>query len=165
MEFDCKLTKAEMREAVRLNRTKAGRLWWLLRYLRLIMVFGVLLVVMIANLRSRVPNWGAVVGLAAAAAFLAVVAVWSWSFRDRRKVQRMNAAGERMTIDANGITTLDAAGTKTFTPWAQFRQWREGQQVFTAGNGKRFCTIPKRAMSEMQVAEVRGILQTQVRGQ
>jgi len=165
MEFECKLTKTEASEAVRLNRTKVSRLWWLLRYLRLIMVFGVLVVVTIANLRSRTPNWPAVVGLAFAAAFLAIAAVWSWSYRDKRRAQRMNAAGERMTLDANGISTVDAAGAKTFTPWAQFRDWREGKHVFTAGNGKKFCTIPKRAMSEAQVAEVRGILQTQIRTQ
>ena len=162
MEFECKLTSTEVREAVRLNRTKVSRLWWLLRYLRLIMVVGVLVVVTIVNFRSRVPNWGAVVGLAFAAAFLAIVAVWSWAFRDRRKVRRMNA-GEQMTIDTNGIGTANAKGATSFTPWTQFQNWREGALVFTAGNAKGFLTIPKSALSELQVTEVRGILQARVR--
>ncbi len=163
MEFACKLSNAEMREAVRLNRTKVTRLWWLLRYLRLIMVVGVLLVVMVANLRSHHPNWSGVVGLAFAAALLAVVAVWSWSFRDRRRVQRMNGAGERMTIDGNGIGMANALGATSFAPWAQFRGWREGRLVFTVGDAKAFRTVPKSALSEVQVAEVRGILQAQIR--
>ena len=163
MEFAYKITNAEMREAVRLNRTKVARLWWLLRYLRLIMVVGVLLVVFVANLRSRTPNWGAVVGLAFAAAFVAVVAVWSWAFRDRRRVQRMNAAGERTTIDANGIGTTNAQGATSFAPWSRFHGWREGRLVFTVGDAKAFRTIPKSALSETQVAEVRGILEAQIR--
>jgi len=163
MEFAYSLTNAEMREAVRLNRTKAARLWRLLRYLRLIMVVGVLLVLMVANLRSHHPNWAAVVGLAFAAAFVAVVAVWSWSFRDRRRVRRMNGAGERMIIDANGIGTANAQGATSFAPWSQFRGWREGGLVFTVSDAKTFRTIPKSALSEMQVAEVHGILQTQIR--
>ena len=164
MEFQCKLTNAEMREAVRLNRTRAARLWRVLRYLRLFMVVGVLLVVIVFNLRSRTPNWSAVVGLAFAAAFVAVAAVWAWTFRDRRRVLRMNA-GERMTIDANGIGTAKAQGATSFTPWTQFQNWREGALVFTVGNAKGFLTIPKTALSEAQVTEVRGILETQVRAQ
>ncbi len=162
MEFECKLTNAEMREAVQLNRVRAARLWRVLRFLRLFMVVGVLLAVMVSNLRSKTPNWGAVVGLAFAAAFLAIVAVWSWAFRDRRKVRRMNA-GEQMTIDANGIGTANAKGASSFTPWTQFQNWREGVLVFTVSNAKGFLTIPKSALSEMQIAEVRGILQSQVR--
>lgn len=163
VEFACRLTSTEMREAVRLNRTKVKRMWWFVRNLRLIMIAGVLLVVMVANLRTGRRNWGAVVGLACAGALLAAAVKWSSSFSSKRMAKRINAACEQMTVDANGIGTANALGTTTFAPWSQFRGWHEGRLVFTVGDAKAFRTIPKSGMSEMQVAEVRGMLQAQIR--
>jgi hypothetical protein len=162
MEFACKLSNAEMGEAVKLNRTKVSRMWWFVRNLRLIMIVGVLLAVMAANLRTGSRNWGAVVGLACAGAFLAAAVAWSSSFGTKRMAKRINAACERMSIDGNGIGTANALGMTTFAPWSQFHGWREGRLVFTVGDAKAFRTIPKSALSEMQVSEVRGILQAQI---
>ena len=163
MEFECKLSDAEMREAVGLNRTGAGRTAAVIRNVRLAFILVVLLVVIVANLTGGSRNWGAVGGMVAAGVFL--VAVWAWSagLRTRRMAKRINAACERMTVDANGIGTADALGMTTFASWSQFHGWREGKLVFTVGDAKAFRTIPKSALGEMQVGEVRGILQSQIR--
>lgn len=163
MEFECKLSNAEMQEAVNLNRSAVGRTASVIRNVRLGFILVVLVIVIGANLTGGSRNWGAVGGMIAAGAFLIAVWVWSTRLRTRRMAQRINGACKRMTVDVNGIGAADAMGMTTFAPWSQFRGWREGKLVFTADDAKGFRTIPKSAMSEMQVAEVRGILQSQIR--
>jgi len=76
---------------------------------------------------------------------------------------KANAGCERMAVDARGIATSTSNGSTTFSPWSQFKRWKEGRLVFTVSDGKAFRTIPKSAIGEIQAGEVRGILQTQIR--
>lgn len=163
MDFECKLSNAEMREAVSLNRGASGQVWWVLRNLRIVLILVVLLAVIAANLKGGARDWSAVAGLVAAGAFLIAIRLWTSGLRTRRMAKRINGACERMTVDLNGISTANALGMTTFSPWSQFRGWREGKLVFTVGDAKAFRTIPKSPMTEMQVGQVRGILQTQIR--
>jgi hypothetical protein len=133
-----------------------------LRNLRIFEIVVVLLAVIVANVKEGGHNWGAVAGLAVAAALLIGFRMWSAGRGTRRMAKRINGACERMTVDVNGIGAANALGTMTHAPWSQFHGWREGKLVFTVGDAKAFRTIPKSAMGEMQVGEVRGILQTQI---
>src|ERR1700683_3478507 len=96
MEFECRLSEAEMREAVHLNRTAGGRVAWVMRNLRVILVLAVVLAVIVANLTGGTRNWAAVAALVCAGAALVAISVWSDSFGIRQMAKRINAACVRM---------------------------------------------------------------------
>jgi hypothetical protein len=109
---------------------------------------------------SRLGNFGILVGPEAV-----VLAIYWWriSRRVAGMTARVNAVTERITLDASGIKALSCSESMTYLPWSHYKFWEEGRLVFTVGNGKTFRSIPKRGMSEVELSEVRGILQSQIR--
>ncbi|MGA2350271.1 MAG: hypothetical protein ABSF70_07560 [Terracidiphilus sp.] len=78
-----------------------------------------------------------------------------------RTAKALTASGARMSIEAQGITTVLANGSRTFEPWSAFTRWREGELVFTVGNTKNYRTISKSALG-MYADELRSLLLSQV---
>lgn len=164
MDFACKLSNAEMREAYRMNQS--WRFWiMMIRHNLYAVVFTIAIAISIATSISEHKrlDW---TNTALAVAFEGLVVGFYW-WRISRKFKKMaaqaNTACERMTVDAKGIATSTSNGSTTFSPWSQYKRWKEGKLVFTVTDAKAFRTIPKSAMSELQAGEVRGILQSQIR--
>ncbi len=137
MNVPCQVSAAEMREAYRLNLTKA--FWWkaALGNFRTLVYFGVLVALIGAKLAGDASiQWTGV-----AVIFGLVVLFFALYL----------------------ITAETTNGTRTFTPWAAISRWREGKLVFTIGEAKAFRTVPKGALGEMQSAELRSLLLSQIR--
>jgi hypothetical protein len=164
MELECKLTNAEMRDAFRMNLTWRFWLQTLRHSIWVVLFFIALVAGLLADAaQHKHPDWtNEAIGFGFEA-FLVLLYLWKVERQIKKMAKLMNAQCERMSVDAHGIGTSTALGATTFSPWPQYRRWKEGRLVFTVGDAKSFRTIPKRAMSEMQVAEVRGILQSQIR--
>jgi hypothetical protein len=164
MTIECNLSKAEMSEAFRMNLT--GGFWFrtMLGNIRAIILVGVVLFAAGAKIMNHdTHDWQSIGILFAVAAALVALYVWRLSSTIKKTAAKVNTACDRMTLDSQGIATASTGGSTSFTPWSQFKKWKEGKLVFTVGDGKTFRTMPKSAMSEMQVGEVRGVLQTQIR--
>ena len=164
MEFECKLSHTEVREAYRMNQS--WRFWMMMiRHNLYAVVFTVAITIAIVTSIAdhRRLDW---TNTALSVAFEGLIIGFYW-WRISRKFKKMavkaNASCDRMTVDAKGIGTSTGNGSTTFSPWSEYKRWKEGKLVFTISDGKGFRTIPKRALSEMQIGEVRGILQTQIR--
>lgn len=164
MEFECKLSKTEVREAYRMNQS--WRFWMMtIRHNLYPAVFAVVIVVGVVTsiAENRRVDWEST---AIAVAFEGLIVAFYWwrvTYRFKKMAAKANAECERMVVDARGIATSTSSGSTTFSPWSQFKRWKEGKLVFTLSDGKTFRTIPKSAIGEIQAGEVRGILQTQIR--
>jgi hypothetical protein len=164
MDFDSKLSNAEMREAFWMNQTWQTWFGPLARKLHVLVfvaaaAMGVMLDV-VEHQHSRLGNVGILVG---PEAIVLVIYWWRISRRVAGMTARVNAVTKRITLDASGIKALSRSESMTYLPWSNYRFWKEGRLVFTVGNGKTFRTIPKRGMSELELSAVRGILQSQIR--
>jgi YcxB-like protein len=164
MEFQCKLSHTEVREAYRMNQS--WRFWMMMiRHNLYAIVFTIAIVLAIATsiTKHRHLDW---TNTAISVSFEGMIVGLYW-WRISRKFKKMalkaNASCDRMTVDVRGIATSTNNGSTTFSPWSEYKRWKEGKLVFTIGDAKAFQTIPKSAMTEMQVGEVRGILQSQIR--
>ena len=164
MVIECKLSQAEMSEAFRMNLS--GGFWFkaILSNIRAIVLIGVVLIAAGAKImKGDTRDWQSIMVLLAIAIGLVALYVWSVTRSLKKTAAKINAACDRMTLDTQGLTAASATGATSFTPWTQYRRWKEGKLVFTVGDAKAFRTIPKSAMSEVHVGVVRGFLQTQVR--
>jgi hypothetical protein len=164
MVIECKLGKAEMNEAVRMNLS--GGFWFgtILRSLRVVIILGIVVTAGAVKLMNHdTDNWGPIGVLLAVAALFVALYIWRFTNSIKKAAAKVNSACDRMTIDGQGLTTSNAGGGTTYTPWSQVHKWKEGKLVFTVGDAKLFRTIPKTGLSEMQIGEVRGILQSQIR--
>jgi hypothetical protein len=166
MEFDCKLGHAEVREAYRMNQS--WRFWMMMirhNLYAVVFTLAVTIAIVTSITEHRHLDW---TNTAISIAFEAAIVGFYW-WRVSRKFKKMalnlNASCDRMAVDAKGITTSTYNGSTTFSPWSQYKRWNEGKQMFTVTDGKAFRAIPKSGMNEMQIGEVRGILQTQIRSQ
>jgi len=157
--------REEMREAFRMNLTPKFWLKAIFSNVRTLIYLGiaVALIVQILMKGGGKAEWEHV-GLILA---LAVLFIGLYLFRLSRSIHKtagtVNAACCEMLLDAHGLTSKSSSGASIFTPWADFNRWKEGKSVFTVGDKKEFRTIPKGSMSEPEIAEVRGILQSQIR--
>lgn len=164
MEFDCKLSHSEAREAYRMNQS--WRFWMMtIRHNLYPAIFAIAIVVGIAaNISEhRRVDWSSTGFAVAIEGFIVAFYWWRVRYRFKKMAAKANAGCERMMVDARGIGTSTSSGSTTFSPWSQFKRWKEGKLVFTVTDGKAFRTIPKSAIGEIQAGEVRGILQTQIR--
>ena len=163
MVIECKLSKAEMSEAFRMNLS--GGFWFrtILGNVRAIILVGVVFFAAGAKIMNHdTRDWQSIGLLFVIAMGLVALYVWRLSSSIKKTAANLNTACDQMTLDSQGIATANVTGSNTFTPWSQFKRWKEGKLVFTVGDAKAFRTIPKSAMTEMQVGEVRGILQSQI---
>ncbi len=164
MVIECKLSKAEMNEAFRMNLSGSFWLATILRSIRvIILIVVVVAVASVKILNHDSENWGQVAILLAFVLLAVVLYFWRIGNAIKKSAAKINTACDRMTLDGQGLTTANAGGGNSFVPWSQLHKWKEGKLVFTVGDPKGFRTIPKSAMSEMQVGEVRGILQSSIR--
>jgi len=132
-----------------------------LRLLLLLAVVGAAVIAKIAHQDGR--DWQGIVSSLAVALLLIGFYVWRLLNTVKQGAAKVNAACDRMTLDTQGITSANAAGATSFTPWTQYQRWKEGKLVFTIGDSKNFRTVPKSAMTESQTGELRGLLQSSIR--
>jgi len=164
MVLECQLKPAEMREVFRMNLSKG---FWVrivvinIRLLLLLAVVGAAVIAKIAHQDGR--DWQGIVSSLAVALLLIGFYVWRLLNTVKQSAAKVNAACDRMTLDPQGITSANAAGATSFTPWTQYKRWKEGKLVFTIGDSKNFRTVPKSALTESQAGELRGLLQGSIR--
>jgi hypothetical protein len=160
MTVTCSLSAAEMREAFRLNLTPG--FWWkaALGNSRAL-IYVIVLIALIAT-RGRGADWHQVALLVGLVAFFFAM----YSLRLHRNLSRqakaLNESCKAITVDGQGVTAEASNGSKTSIPWSAIHRWREGKLVFTFGDAKAFRTIPKSALGELQTAELRSLLQSQI---
>ncbi len=164
MEFDYKLSDAEMREAFRMNQSWKFWVHPLRKKLHLsLMIIAFVLGIALDVVEHQQSTWANLSILLGPEVLVLVVFWWRVSRSVSQMAVKVNAATATIRLGAFGIETRSRNGSTTSVPWSHYDRWNEGKLVFTAGSGKTFRTIPKRALSEMQIGEVRGILQTQIR--
>jgi hypothetical protein len=164
MDFDYKLSNAEMREAFWMNQT--WRTWFgpLGRRLHvLVFVAAAAMGVMLNHVQHQHSRLGNVAILIGPEALVMAVYWWRIAHRVADMTARVNKATKRISLDASGIKALSRSESMTCLPWSHYQFWKEGKLVFTLGNGKTFRTIPKRGMSEVELSALRGILQSHIR--
>jgi hypothetical protein len=158
MNVPCKVSAAEMREAYRLNLTAA--FWWraALGNFRTLIYLGVLVVLVGAKISGDSSiQWSGI-----AVIFSIVVLFFGlYLFRLHRNIMKtarqLYESCTALQIDGQGITADSTNGSRTFTPWSAI------SLVFTIGDAKAFRTVPKSALGEMQSAELRSLLLSQIR--
>lgn len=164
MTVPCKVSTAEMREALRLNLTSS--FWWKTAFgnFRGIVYLIVLIAVIVTKLKGDTPvEWQGILVL------LAVVIVLFGLYLARlhraivKKATAINEACATLTIDGQGLTAEMTNGSRGFTPWSATKRWREGKLVFTIGDAKNFRIVSKGAIGEMQSGELRSLLLSQIR--
>jgi len=161
MTVPCALSAAEMREAFRLNLTRS--FWWksILGNPRSI-TYLVVLIFLIAT-RGRNADWRQVAILTGLVSFLFAMYTLRLYLAVNKQAKALNESCSSITIDGQGVTAESANGSRTSIPWSAIHRWREGKLVFTFGDGKTFRSVPKSALGELQVAELRSLLQSQIR--
>ncbi len=164
MTVPCQVSAAEMREAYRLNLTTA--FWWkaALGNFRTV----VYLVVLVALVGAKLAGDASIQWTGVAVIFgIAILFFCLYLFRLHRTIvktaKKLYESCNSLQIDGQGITAETSNGSRTFTPWSAISRWREGKLVFTIGDAKTFRTVPKGALGEMQSAELRSLLLSQIR--
>lgn len=164
MTIECKLSNEDMQEALRLNATPWFWFKALLSNLYAVICIVVALVAAVVNIVNPfTANWNGIIIVFLLGAMLIGFTLQRLRRSIRKAAAGINAQGAQITLDAKGLSIVSIIGATSFTPWSQYRQWKEGALVFTIGDLKEFKTLPKSAMSDTQIGEVRGILQTQIR--
>jgi hypothetical protein len=153
-----------MREAFRMNLTPSFWFRSAVRNARLVIYLIVLIVILVVGTRgaNSMPTRG-IVGLVFAIFLLLALYLWRMHRTLEKSAKALNESCKTLTIDSQGMTAEGANGTKNFIPWSAIHRWREGRLVFTVGDAKSFRIVPKSALGEMQSAELRSALQSQIR--
>ena len=164
MTISCKISSAEIREAFRMNLTPSFWIKSALGNTRVIIYIVILIVAIVAGTRNpnQLPT-RTISGLIALIILFIVLYLARLHRTLEKNAQALNESCVTLGIDAQGLTAEGANGTKTFVPWAAIRRWREGKLVFTLGDSKSFRVVPKSALGEMQSAELRSLLLSQIR--
>jgi hypothetical protein len=163
MVVECQLNYAEMSEAFRLNRTPVFWFKAAVANLRAIILIIVVAAMGTAKIVNRDQgNWQPIVGLVGFAIVLFLLYVWRQRKGVKKALAQMNAVCSEMTVNAEGVKLSSAIGAMNFTPWSHFTKWSEGNLVFTIVEAKGFRALPKRALTDSQMTELRGMLQTQI---
>jgi len=162
MIVPCGTSAKELREAFFLNLNAAACLRLTLSNGRLFAILCIALVVIISQIVKGKGDLGIVLVMAAPVALILGFIWLRLANSLGRAAKALTASGARMSIEAQGITTIRANGTRTFEPWSTFTRWREGELVFTVGNKKSYRTISKSALG-MYAGELRSLLLSQVR--
>jgi hypothetical protein len=158
----CGTSAKELREAFFLNLNAAACLRLSLGSGRFLGILIVALIVVVGETVQGKANMETVLILAVPVA-LALGFMWLRLTNSlRRAAKALTASGARMNIETPGITTILPNGTRTFEPWSVYTRWREGDLVFTVGNGKTYRTISKSALG-MYGGELRSLLLSQIR--
>jgi hypothetical protein len=164
MDIPCKVSTAEMREALRLNLTAA--FWWkaALGNFRALAYLVVLIVLIATKIKGDTTvQWQGILVLVGVLVLLFGLYLGRLHRAIIKRATQINDACSVLTVDGQGINAEMANGGRTFTPWPAIHRWREGKLVFTIGDAKTFRVVPKSALGEMQSAELRSLLLSQIR--
>jgi hypothetical protein len=164
MTEPCKVTTAEMREALRLNLTSS--FWWKAAFgnFRGIVYLIVLAAVLVTKLKGDTTvEWQGILVLLGFVVLLFGLYLGRLHRAIIKKASAINDACSMLTIDGQGLTAEMTSGSRAFTPWSAVQRWREGKLVFTIGVAKAFRIVPKSAIGELQSGELRSHLLSQIR--
>ena len=162
MTVPCGTSAKELREAFFLNLNAAACLRLTFSNGRLLALLCAALVVIISQIVKGKGDLGVVLVMAAPVALILGFMWLRLTHSLGRAAKALTASGARMSIEAQGITTIQTNGTRTFEPWSAFSRWREGELVFTVSNTKSYRTISKSALG-IYAGELRSLLLSQVR--
>jgi hypothetical protein len=152
-----------MREAFRLNLSAS--FWWKAAFgnFRGIVYLIVVITLIVTKLKGDTTvEWQGVLTLVGVVVLLFGLYLARIHRAIMKKAKAISDACKMLTIDGQGVTAEGTNGSRTFVPWSAIYRWREGKLVFTFGDAKTFRTIPKSALSGMQVDELRSLLQSQI---
>jgi hypothetical protein len=157
------LSAAEMREAFRLNLNAS--FWWKAAFgnFRGIVYLIVVISLIVTKLKGDTTvEWQGVLALIGVVVLLFGLYLARIHRAIMKKAKAISDACKTLTIDGQGVTADMTNGSRTSIPWSAIHRWREGKLVFTFGDAKTFRTVPKSALGELQVMELRSLFQSQI---
>jgi len=163
MNVSSQITSAEIREAMSLN-FDPSKLWKLaLRSPRLLMGLIIISIMLVAALSHDPVEWSKVRLLVGLLAIYGGLYFIRYRQTATALARAINKVGLTFTIDRQGLTRSQPNGTRTSIPWSAISNWREGTLVFTLGPATNYTVISKAVLGQLQAAELRSLLQAQVR--
>jgi hypothetical protein len=66
----------------------------------------------------------------------------------------------QLRIDDQGYSTVRPGFNECHMRWRCFTGWKEGKNVVVLGRGIQICIVPKNALDESQIQELRHLLHT-----
>jgi len=97
---------------------------------------------------------------------LACLILQSWLVTKRKEPvrrslyarSRMNEQESNVTVDETGYASIRPGFAECRMSWKTFSGWNEGNLTFILGRELQFCSVPKRALTEAQIVELRTLL-------
>jgi hypothetical protein len=75
---------------------------------------------------------------------------------------RMNEQESNVTIDDMGYASIRPGFAECKMSWKTFSGWNEGKLTFILGRELQYCSVPKRALTESQIGELRTLLNSRL---
>ena len=66
----------------------------------------------------------------------------------------------QLRIDEEGYSTIRPHFNECHMKWRCFTGWKEGNNILVLGRGIQMCIVPKKALDESQLQELRHLLNT-----
>ena len=76
---------------------------------------------------------------------------------------RMNEQESNVTVDEMGYVSIRPGFAECRMSWKTFSGWNEGKLTFILGRELQYCSVPKRALTEPQISELRTLLERHIR--
>jgi hypothetical protein len=76
---------------------------------------------------------------------------------------RMNEHESNVTVDEMGYASIRPGFAECRMSWKTFSGWNEGKLTFILGRELQYCSVPKRALTESQISELRILLKNHIR--
>jgi hypothetical protein len=140
------ITPEELRQAIRLNRSKT---YWL-KLIAANWYFTLLLIVIIWAEIARLLEGKPILLNTLPILLIPVFFLWLSWFRTRRAIeqaaQQISDIKGTAVLTEHGIDATASSGATSFVPWSAYSAWKEGPDVFTLTIGKTFRVFSKRGL-------------------
>jgi hypothetical protein len=162
LELTTTISPDEVREALKLNRN--WRYW--LRLFGANWYATALLIVILGAIIVRLVE-GKGLQLNSVMILLIPIAFLGFSYgRQQNYIEKtarsLSDPGGIATLESDGIHSKSSSGATSFTPWSVFLGWKEGLNVFTLDTDNNFRVLPKRGLSDPELAQARSLFESQI---
>ncbi len=165
MKFTQTISLDEYREANRVATRKSSFLLHLLLFRSWIIGLLILVVIFVFQFANDGPmkQWSwftSVIVLTSLLTFFVILPAHNRTFTRNRFMKFVESPqGSQMELTEVGFSTSAPDGSSSFLPWSRFRTYLDCQRVILLGfDTGGFITIPKRALTPDQQAELRTLL-------
>jgi hypothetical protein len=106
----------------------------------------------------------ALTGCLAAALFVTVLALFYRRAIAKRGKLLAGMGSANLSVNQEGIGTVDEKGVKIFSPWSTYSSFREGRAIFLLkmASLSKYWPIPKECLTQNEVALLRSLLASQL---